>query len=70
MNLTFYPWFERFPALESLRQFLRPKAIRLRQWWQTIRDRPAARSRIPVSFYLERYARFSASPVVAGATSQ
>lgn len=72
VDLTFYPWFERFPALESLRQFtLPPEAIRLRQWWQTIRDRPSVRSiENPVSFYLERYARFSTSPVVAGATSQ
>ncbi len=68
VDLTFYPWFERFPTLESLRQFSIPEATpRLQQWWKTLRDRPSVRSiENPVSFYLERYARFASQPVAVG----
>lgn len=69
VDLTFYPWFERFPTLESLRQFTLPDGTtRLQQWWKTLRDRPSIQSiENPVSFYLERYARFATQPIAAGA---
>lgn len=72
VDLTFYPWFERFPTLESLRQFTLPtEATRLQQWWTALRDRPSVQSiENPVSFYLERYARFATQPIAVGATQK
>jgi glutathione S-transferase len=64
VDLTFYPWFERLPTLEHYRQFTLPKeTVRLQKWWQTVRDRPSVQSiENPVSFYLERYAKFAQEP--------
>ncbi len=66
VDLTFYPWFERLPVLEQLRQFtLPPETNRLQAWWHTLRDRPSIRSiENPVSFYLERYSQLINPPVV------
>jgi glutathione S-transferase len=68
VDLTFYPWFERFPSLQSLRQFtLPPEATHVQKWWDAVRDRASVRSiENPVSFYLERYARFANQPITVG----
>jgi len=65
VDLTFYPWFERFPTLQHLRQFTLPsEASHLQQWWDAVRRRTSIQAiENPVSFYLERYARFANEPV-------
>ena len=62
VDLSFYPWFERWAALEHYRGTLPiVKFERLRRW----RDALAARASVkaienPTSFYVERYAKFAA----------
>lgn len=72
VDLTFYPWFERLPTLKEYRNFTLPAdATRVQKWWNAVRDRPAVQSiENPVSFYLERYARFVNEPAVAGAVQK
>jgi glutathione S-transferase len=60
VDLTLYPWFERWPALEQLRQASIPSDLtRLTAW----RDAVAARASVraienATSFYVERYSRY------------
>ncbi|MEH2359567.1 glutathione S-transferase family protein [Nostoc sp.] len=64
VDFTFYPWFERLPALKHYRGFGIPEEFtRLRQWKKALKQRDSvvaiANSK---EFYIERYARF-ATPV-------
>ncbi|MDZ8186950.1 MAG: glutathione S-transferase family protein [Nostoc sp. ChiSLP02] len=66
VDFTFYPWFERWPALKQYRGFGIPEEFtRLRQWKKALKQRDSvvaiANSK---EFYIERYARF-ATPVAA-----
>ncbi len=66
VDFTFYPWFERWPALKHHRGFALPEEFtRLRQWKKALKQRDSvvaiANSK---EFYIERYARF-ATPVAA-----
>ncbi|WP_193196999.1 glutathione S-transferase family protein [Nostoc sp. MG11] len=66
VDFTFYPWFERWPALKHHRGFGIPEEFtRLRQWKKALKQRDSvvaiANSK---EFYIERYARF-ATPVAA-----
>jgi glutathione S-transferase len=66
VDFTFYPWFERWPALKHYRGFGIPEEFtRLRQWKKALKQRDSvvaiANSK---DFYIERYARF-ATPVAA-----
>jgi glutathione S-transferase len=62
VDLSFYPWFERWAALEHYRGALPiAKFERLRRW----RDALAARTSVkdiqnPTSYYVERYAKLAA----------
>jgi glutathione S-transferase len=69
VDLTFYPWFERLPTLKEYRNFSLPAgATRIQTWWNAVRDRPSVQSiENPVSFYLERYAKFVTTPATVGA---
>jgi glutathione S-transferase len=64
VDLTFYPWFERWHALEHYRDFsLPPEVDRLRQWRDAVSQRDAVKAIAnPKEFYLERYAKFAAVP--------
>jgi glutathione S-transferase len=66
VDFTFYPWFERLPALKHYRGFGLPEEFtRLRQWKKTLKQRDAVKAIAnPKEFYIERYARF-ATPVAA-----
>ncbi|MGJ5630155.1 glutathione S-transferase family protein [Nostoc sp. CALU 1950] len=66
VDFTFYPWFERWPALKHYRGFGIPEEFtRLRQWKKAVKQRDSvvaiANSK---EFYIEQYARF-ATPVAA-----
>lgn len=60
VDLSFYPWFERLPAVDRLRGFSIPaEHTRLRAWLEAVQARDAVRAlQNPVDFYVERYARF------------
>ncbi|WP_437734926.1 glutathione S-transferase family protein [Sorangium sp. So ce1335] len=60
VDLAFYPWFERLPAVDRLRGFSIPAELtRLRAWLDAVQARDAVRANLnPVDFYVERYAKF------------
>ncbi|BAZ37061.1 glutathione S-transferase-like protein [Calothrix sp. NIES-4101] len=61
VDLSFYPWFERLPALEHFRRFtLTSEFTRLQKWQNAVSQRESVR-KIANSkeFYIERYARFT-----------
>jgi glutathione S-transferase len=64
VDLTFYPWFERLPALTHYRGFEIPEALtRLREWHDAVSQRPSVQqiANSP-SFYVERYAQYAGVP--------
>lgn len=64
VDLTYYPWFERWPALEFYRSFEWQKDwIRLQRWRDALEERPTVQKIAnPTDYYIERYARF-ANPI-------
>ncbi|MBD2249967.1 glutathione S-transferase family protein [Nostoc parmelioides] len=64
VDFTFYPWFERWPALKHYRGFGIPEEFtRLRQWKKALKQRESVKAIAnSKDFYIERYARF-ATPV-------
>jgi glutathione S-transferase len=66
VDFTFYPWFERWPALKHYRGFGIPEEFtRLRQWKKALKQRESVKAIAnSKDFYIERYARF-ATPVAA-----
>jgi glutathione S-transferase len=64
VDLTFYPWFERLPALEDIRNFHLPsKFTRVQRWWDAVSQRDSVKAIANTKeFYLERYARFATVP--------
>jgi len=57
VDFTFYPWFERLPALEEHSGFTLPSSLeRLPRWRDSVRSRASVQAiENPPSFYLERY---------------
>ncbi|WP_373270773.1 glutathione S-transferase N-terminal domain-containing protein [Nostoc sp. T09] len=64
VDLTFYPWFERWSAIEHYRGFKLPKEFtRIQRWWDAVSQREAVKAIAnSKEFYIERYARFAALP--------
>lgn len=65
VDLTYYPWFERWVTVEEYRNFPIPVELtRLQRWRQVVSQRESvvaiANSK---EFYLQRYARFAPTPV-------
>lgn len=59
IDFAFYPWFERWPALEHFRAFpVPPEHVRLQRWRDAVRalEAVAAHENAP-EFYIERYAK-------------
>lgn len=58
VDFAFYPWFERWPALEQLRNFPLPTELtRLARWRAAVRELPAVREHENTpEYYVERYA--------------
>ncbi|HTU57620.1 MAG TPA: glutathione S-transferase family protein [Polyangiales bacterium] len=57
VDLAFYPWFERWPALEQLRSFPLPRELeRLHRWVAAVRELPAVREHANApDYYVQRY---------------
>jgi glutathione S-transferase len=67
VDLSFYPWFERLPALEYHRGFSLPSNLtRLHRWKDAVSERDSVK-KIANSqeFYIERYARYATPATVA-----
>jgi glutathione S-transferase len=71
VDLTFYPWFERLPALTHYRGFEIPRALtRLRGWLDAVSQRPSVLTIAnPPAFYVERYASYAGVQAPAQATA-
>lgn len=64
VDFTFYPWFERWPALEFHRGLAIPSDLsRLARWREAVKSLPSAKAQEnPAAFYIERYANYAGSP--------
>lgn len=62
VDLTLYPWFERWPVVEHYRNLQFPaECSRLKQWWQTVSQRTSVKSIAnSQDFYIQRYASYVA----------
>ncbi|MBE7380148.1 MAG: glutathione S-transferase family protein [Leptolyngbya sp. SIO1E4] len=71
LDITYYPWFERWAALAQYRGMTIPDDCkRLRDWWQAMGDRPSiqATAQSP-TYHVEQYARY-ANDTATGNTAQ
>ncbi|MBD2185972.1 glutathione S-transferase family protein [Aerosakkonema funiforme] len=71
VDLSFYPWFERFPILEHYRSFALPsECVRLRQWWEAMSNRESVQAiKNTPDFYIEQYLQY-ANNTTTGITAQ
>jgi glutathione S-transferase len=71
VDLTFYPWFERWPVLEHYRGLTLPSDCpRLQQWCQIMGDRHSVKTIAhPQDFYVQQYAKY-ADGTASGITAQ
>ena len=71
VDLSFYPWFERLPAVEYYRGvFLPVDCLRLREWWVAMQMRESVRSTAqPADFHIRNYVKY-ASNTATGVTAQ
>jgi glutathione S-transferase len=62
IDLTYYPWFERWSVIEHYRNFQHLSDFpRLQQWRNAVSQRESVKAIAnPKEFYLERYARYAA----------
>ena len=62
VDFAFYPWFERWPALQHYRGFALPKELpRLLRWRDAVRALDSVKAHEnPADYYIERYARHAA----------
>ncbi len=60
VDLTFYPWFERWPVIEYYRGFqFPPECTRLKQWQNAMSDRTSVKAIAnSPDFYIQRYASY------------
>lgn len=71
LDITYYPWFERWAALEHYRGLGIPEDCqRIKQWWKVMGDRPAiqATAQSP-EYHVEQYAKY-ANDTTTGNTAQ
>jgi glutathione S-transferase len=73
VDFTFYPWFERLPALQQHSGFTLPSELeRVLRWHDAVQARPSVRAIANATpFYLERYRSYSPQPTpVVSAAAQ
>lgn len=71
VDISYYPWFERWAALEHYRGVTLPEdCSRLQAWWQTMKELPSVQATAcPGEYHIEQYARY-ASNTASGTTAQ
>lgn len=62
VDLTFYPWFERWPAIVHYRGLeVPPECARLARWWAAMRGRETVKAIAnDAAFYIRNYASYAA----------
>lgn len=68
VDFTYYPWFERLPALQQLSSFALPSELeRVLRWHDAVQARPSVRAIAnSTQFYLDRYRSYAAVSQAAG----
>jgi glutathione S-transferase len=71
VDFTFYPWFERLPALQQHASFVLPTELsRVLRWQAAVQARPSVRAIAnSTPFYVERYRSYGVAAQPAPATS-
>ena len=71
VDLTFYPWFERFCILEHYREVHLPEnCFFLKQWWEQMSQRQSVQAiQNPREFYIAQYEKY-ANNTATGVTAQ
>ncbi|MGK7874134.1 MAG: glutathione S-transferase family protein [Xenococcaceae cyanobacterium] len=71
VDLTFYPWFERWAVLEYYRGLNLPSECKcLKQWWEAMSKRDSVQAiRNPSEFYIQKYQKY-ANNTASGITAQ
>jgi glutathione S-transferase len=71
VDLTFYPWFERFCILEHYRNvFIPPSCSLLKHWWQEMSQRESVQQiKNAPEFYIAQYEKY-ATNTASGITAQ
>ncbi|HEY9880272.1 MAG TPA: glutathione S-transferase family protein [Leptolyngbyaceae cyanobacterium] len=71
IDISYYPWFERWSALEHYRGVTVPEdCTRLLTWWQAMKNLPSVQvTASPGEYHIEQYARY-ASNTASGTTAQ
>jgi glutathione S-transferase len=64
VDLTYYPWFERWPVIEHYRGIqLSSEFPHLNRWWEAMSQRNSVKAIAnPKEFYVERYAKYVTVP--------
>jgi glutathione S-transferase len=71
LDFSYYPWFERWAALEHYRSIKIPaECSRLLQWIEVMKSQPAVQKTLhPPAFHIEQYAKY-ANNTTSGVTAQ
>ncbi|HEY9738808.1 MAG TPA: glutathione S-transferase family protein [Trichocoleus sp.] len=71
VDLSYYPWFERWPALEHYRGVTVPDSCaRLHQWWRAMKNLESVKATaLSGDYHIEQYAKYAAG-TAAGTTAQ
>jgi glutathione S-transferase len=72
VDFTFFPWFERWEALQHYRGFALPSELRkLHAYWGALRSLDTVKEQAsPTSFYIERYAQYAGGRAPAQAQAE
>jgi glutathione S-transferase len=71
VDISYYPWFERWPALEHYRGLSVPEDCpRLHQWWQAMEQQPCVQAtKQSGEYHIEKYVKY-AQGTASGATAK
>lgn len=71
VDLSFYPWFERWSVLEHYRAFALPSTCtRLKQWYSAMFNRDSVQAiKNTTDFYIQQYIKY-ANGTASGITAQ
>lgn len=70
VDLTYYPWFERWPVLTHYRGVAWPDQPRLQRWFEAVAALPYVQATAqPAAYHIQQYAKY-ATGTAAGKTAQ
>ncbi|MEM6520989.1 MAG: glutathione S-transferase family protein [Cyanobacteria bacterium P01_D01_bin.71] len=72
LDITYYPWFERWAVLEHYRDMTIPDDCqRLKTWWAALGDRPSVQATLqPPENHIKQYARYANNSATTASTKE